>query len=70
MNSFLMSAKNGDQLNQAFWKISATLAGIKYLLSIEDLDSNVFFAIGIPFNRFEQDSQNQVIPATIIDHQR
>ena len=29
MASFLMSAKNGDQVNQAFWKIASYLAGIK-----------------------------------------
>lgn len=27
MASFLMSAKNGDQVNKAFFKIAATLAG-------------------------------------------
>lgn len=25
--SFMMSAKNGDQVNQAFWKVASTLAG-------------------------------------------
>ena len=28
MASFLMSAKNGDQVNNAFWKISSSLAGM------------------------------------------
>ena len=28
MASFLMSAKNGDQVNQAFWKIASYLSGI------------------------------------------
>jgi hypothetical protein len=27
MASFLMSAKNGDQVTQAFWKVASTLAG-------------------------------------------
>lgn len=27
MASFLMSAKSGDQVNKAFWKIASTLAG-------------------------------------------
>ena len=27
MASFLMSAKNGDQVNQAFWKIASYLSG-------------------------------------------
>ncbi len=27
MSSFLMSAKNGDQVTQAFWKIASSLAG-------------------------------------------
>lgn len=30
MASFLMSAKNGDQVKQAFWKVSSTLAGIPF----------------------------------------
>jgi hypothetical protein len=28
MASFLMSAKNGDQVKQAFWKIASRLAGV------------------------------------------
>jgi hypothetical protein len=28
MASFLMSAKNGDQVNQAFWKIASYLSGM------------------------------------------
>ena len=32
MSSFLMSAKNGDQVKQTFWKISANLAGMIYKL--------------------------------------
>lgn len=28
MAAFLLSAKNGDQVKHAFWKISASLAGI------------------------------------------
>jgi hypothetical protein len=27
MASFLMSAKSGDQVRQAFWKIASTLSG-------------------------------------------
>lgn len=27
MSSFLMSAKNGDQVKNAFWKIASSLAG-------------------------------------------
>lgn len=27
MSSFLMSAKNGDQVKQTFWKIAGNLAG-------------------------------------------
>eukprot|EP01039_Chlorochromonas_danica_P001239 gene1239-1351_t len=30
MASFLMSAKNGDQVKQAFWKVASTLAGIPF----------------------------------------
>lgn len=30
MASFLMSAKNGDQISQAFWKIASTLAGVPF----------------------------------------
>lgn len=37
MASFLMSAKNGDQVNKAFWKIASTLAGIA--INKTDLDS-------------------------------
>lgn len=51
MASFLMSAKNGDQVKHCFWKVAATLAGV-------------------PFQRFEQESQALVLPATIIDHKR
>ncbi len=51
MSSFLMSAKNGDQVKQTFWKISANLAGV-------------------PFHRFEQESQTIVVPATIVDHKQ
>lgn len=28
MSSFFMSAKNGDQVKQVFWKIAASLAGL------------------------------------------
>jgi hypothetical protein len=49
--SFLMSAKNGDQVNQAFWKVASSLAGV-------------------PYQKFEQQSQSIVVPATIIDHKR
>ena len=31
--SFMMSAKNGDQVNQAFWKIASNLAG-KFILHL------------------------------------
>ena len=31
MASFLMSAKSGDQVNQAFWKIASYLSG-KYVI--------------------------------------
>jgi len=51
MASFLMSAKNGDQVTQAFWKVTSTLAGV-------------------PYQKFEQQSQSRVVPATIIDHER
>mmetsp|Transcript_21633 Transcript_21633/g.29793 ORF Transcript_21633/g.29793 Transcript_21633/m.29793 type:complete len:233 (-) Transcript_21633:38-736(-) len=51
MASFLMSAKSGDQVKQAFWKVACTLAGV-------------------PFVKFEQESQSVVVPATIIDHKR
>mmetsp|Transcript_23193 Transcript_23193/g.39261 ORF Transcript_23193/g.39261 Transcript_23193/m.39261 type:complete len:228 (-) Transcript_23193:623-1306(-) len=37
MASFLMSAKNGDQVNQAFWKIASYLSGIP--LTKGDIDS-------------------------------
>lgn len=30
MASFLMSAKNGDQVKHAFWKVASTLAGIPF----------------------------------------
>jgi hypothetical protein len=30
MSSFLMSAKNGDQVKHAFWKLASTLAGIPF----------------------------------------
>eukprot|EP01032_Pedospumella_encystans_P016463 gene16463-18786_t len=49
--SFMMSAKNGDQVTQAFWKIASTLANV-------------------PYQKFEQQSQAIVVPATIIDHKR
>ncbi len=32
MAGFLLSAKNGDQVKHAFWKISATLAGMPFSL--------------------------------------
>ena len=32
--SFMMSAKNGDQVNQAFWKIASNLAGKLILSSV------------------------------------
>lgn len=51
MSSFLMSAKSGDHVKQAFWKVVSTLAGV-------------------PFVKFEQESQSIVVPATIIDHKR
>lgn len=31
MSSFLMSAKNGDQVKQTFWKVAANLAGMNLL---------------------------------------
>jgi hypothetical protein len=37
MASFLMSAKNGDQVNKAFWKITCTLAGVT--MNKTDLES-------------------------------
>lgn len=97
--SFLMSAKNGDQVNQAFWKVASTLAGttccvlccgsgvswlyvvetvrcriankrpIHYLLFCID-DHLCITAAGVPYQKFEQQSQSIVVPATIIDHKR
>jgi hypothetical protein len=71
MAAFLLSAKNGDQVKHAFWKISASLAGYNiifhgtinahYLLSI---------LIGIPVVKFEQEGQAVVVPATIVDYKR
>eukprot|EP01038_Epipyxis_sp_PR26KG_P016400 gene16400-22361_t len=51
MSSFLMSAKNGDHIKQAFWKITSSLAGV-------------------PFHKFDQESQAIVVPATVVDYKR
>jgi hypothetical protein len=65
----MMSAKNGDQVKHVFWKISATLAG-KYLRERTIRKLPYLCGIGIPLSKFEQEGQNVVIPATIVDYKR
>jgi hypothetical protein len=72
MASFLMSAKNGDQVNKAFWKISSTLAG-QTLAPCSCCPHHCPLgpvAIGVSINKSDLDSKGIVVPAQIIDHQR
>ncbi len=63
MASFLMSAKNGDQVNKAFWKIASTLAGLDFFRYLVKL-------VGVALNKTDLDSKGAVVPAQIIDHAR
>jgi hypothetical protein len=75
MASFLMSAKNGDQVNKAFWKIASTLAGKAFapeLCSVihREITITVSCAVGVSINKTDLESKGAVVPAQIIDHQR
>jgi len=54
MPSFLMSAKNGDHVSQAFWKVASSLSCIPYS----------------QFEREMKQSSNAVISAVIVEHQQ
>jgi len=52
MASFLMSAKSGDQVNQAFWKVACTLAGVPFLKFEQESHSIVVPATIIDHKRY------------------
>jgi len=54
MSSFLMSAKNGDQVKQVFYKVAGNLVG----------------ALPVLANNLESQVSNTVVNAVIIDHKR
>jgi len=45
MMSFMLSAKNGDHVKQAFWKIASTLAGVQIIKSEADMQAAVVPAV-------------------------
>ena len=51
MSSFLMSAKNGDQVEQAFFKIASILAGVPFQKLEEARETIVIPAIIIDHER-------------------
>lgn len=55
MNSFLMSAKNGDQVKHVFYKVAGTLVGALGARLADSIESQV---------------NNTVVSAVIIDHKR
>mmetsp|Transcript_19918 Transcript_19918/g.33335 ORF Transcript_19918/g.33335 Transcript_19918/m.33335 type:complete len:235 (+) Transcript_19918:184-888(+) len=62
MNSFLMSAKNGDQVNQAFWKIASSLAGVDYKKFEQQGQARVIPATIIDHQRHDEDVNGGQVP--------
>jgi hypothetical protein len=53
MSAFLLSAKNGDQVKHAFWKISASLAGIPLVKFEQEGQSVVVPATILDYKRYD-----------------
>lgn len=65
MRSFLMSAKNGDQVLQTFYRIAHSLADIPSDDKDKASNNNKTMALRLPAN-----ITTHVVAAQIIDHQR
>lgn len=62
MASFLMSAKSGDQVRQAFWKIAATLAGVPLSKPDIEIQSTVVPATIIDHVRHDETVSEGKVP--------
>ena len=62
MASFLMSAKSGDQVKQAFWKVAATLAGVPSARPQSDIQISVIPAQIINHTRHDANVAGGKVP--------
>jgi Ras-related protein Rab-28 len=60
--SFLMSAKSGDQVRQAFWKIGATLAGLPLSKNEIDLQNTVIPATIVDYAQHDEEVNEGKVP--------
>lgn len=65
MSAFLLSAKNGDQVKHAFWKISASLAGIPLVKFEQEGQSVVVPATILDYKRHDEKVHNGTVPKYI-----
>jgi Ras-related protein Rab-28 len=64
MPSFLMSAKNGDHVSQAFWKVASTLSSIPYSQFEREMNqsSSVISAVIVEHQRHDESVNEGKVP--------